>query len=412
MSNCTAVPVSAAASGIGDGQIARRCDTDRVTSGAKFSIMDLFGYHLSGTAMTPLAVSGWRWWRASLANSVPVRLRRSWAKEPRCLIVQTRGTDVDIAIERGGLTNRLFAGPLADASATLATERRVWGPLLTAKLELRPSQYLSRTVELPRAARAQWGEMLLFDLEQTTPFQRDQVHSGWRAVDDGARVDDMEHVHHVVVKRSVTALCIEALAIHRIPVTAIEMLEIESDRAPIAIRSGLPSGSMLSQRLALAARLTATAAAVLAATYAGLAVWRQSQTLDQFEQDEARLSQEVVRVRKILSEGDATLAVARQVRLRKLETITTLQIWEEVTRILPGSAWLNELKIDDGTVTMDGSAASASELVGLFAKSPLFREIAFASPVTRDGQRGLERFQIKMRLSRVPTGTKPEVRAP
>jgi general secretion pathway protein L len=93
----------------------------------------------------------------------------------------------------------------------------------------------------------------------------------------------------------------------------------------------------------------------------------------------------------------------------ELEKITTgeakrVEILKELTQVLPSSVWIWNLKCSGREVEISGFADSASELIPLLDKSPLFEKVEFSSPVTKERERRgtaekeRERFKIKMRL--------------
>jgi general secretion pathway protein L len=77
---------------------------------------------------------------------------------------------------------------------------------------------------------------------------------------------------------------------------------------------------------------------------------------------------------------------------------------KELTQVLPPSVWIWNLKCSGREVEISGFADSASELIPLLDKSPLFEKVEFSSPVTKERERrGMadkerERFKIKMKL--------------
>jgi general secretion pathway protein L len=90
------------------------------------------------------------------------------------------------------------------------------------------------------------------------------------------------------------------------------------------------------------------------------------------------------------------------------EKITTgefskIEILKELTQILPSTVWIWNIKYSAGGIEMSGFADSASELISLLDKSPLFEKVEFLAPVTRERERRIgaekekERFKIKMR---------------
>jgi general secretion pathway protein L len=84
-------------------------------------------------------------------------------------------------------------------------------------------------------------------------------------------------------------------------------------------------------------------------------------------------------------------------RLRR-EAPQPVEILNELTRVLPDTAWLTDLRLEEGRVDLTGQARSASELLALIERSPLFVDAALAAPVVVEAQDGRERFSLRARL--------------
>jgi len=95
--------------------------------------------------------------------------------------------------------------------------------------------------------------------------------------------------------------------------------------------------------------------------------------------------------------------------IMELEKITTgeirrIDILKEITQVLPPTVWIWNLKCSGKDVEISGFADSASELIPILDRSPLFEKVEFSSPVTKERERKgttekeRERFKIKMKL--------------
>ena len=65
-----------------------------------------------------------------------------------------------------------------------------------------------------------------------------------------------------------------------------------------------------------------------------------------------------------------------------------------LSALLPDGVWLDQLVIDDDSVTIIGFAPSAAEITRLLSSMPGLTDVQFGSPVTRDNSQNLERFRI------------------
>ncbi len=71
---------------------------------------------------------------------------------------------------------------------------------------------------------------------------------------------------------------------------------------------------------------------------------------------------------------------------------------QELTKVVPGDAYLTTFRMRNGRVELEGFAASASDLVPLLEKSRLFKNAQFTSPVTKV-QNNQERFSLTTDLA-------------
>jgi Tfp pilus assembly protein PilN len=84
--------------------------------------------------------------------------------------------------------------------------------------------------------------------------------------------------------------------------------------------------------------------------------------------------------------------------------ISKVELLEELTRVLPETTWIWNLKYNGKEIELSGFADSASDLIPLLDKSPLFEKVEFMAPVTKemqmrgDGNKEKERFKIKARI--------------
>jgi len=82
-------------------------------------------------------------------------------------------------------------------------------------------------------------------------------------------------------------------------------------------------------------------------------------------------------------------------------------VLDELSRIVPNNAYLSNLRYRQATVELQGSAESASNLVPLLERSPVFKNVGFTAPSNR-GRDNRETFSLKAELERPEEkGAKP-----
>ncbi len=103
-------------------------------------------------------------------------------------------------------------------------------------------------------------------------------------------------------------------------------------------------------------------------------------------------------LRKRQVERKKRIDIMESTRRQKLERAPIVVVWEELTRVVPDSAWVTNVSIDNENVSFSGFAHSASGLIAGLEASRLFKDPVFAGSVTRDAGGNQERFNIKMKL--------------
>jgi general secretion pathway protein L len=136
-------------------------------------------------------------------------------------------------------------------------------------------------------------------------------------------------------------------------------------------------------------------------------------------QDELASVTEEIRKRK--PEVDAVEKLQKQqevygkeiLELEKIQTeeISKIEMLKELTRLLPPTVWIWNMKYNGKEIEISGFADSASDLISLLDKSPLFDKVEFLAPVTKErqikpeGAQEKERFKIKAKIEARRTGS-------
>jgi general secretion pathway protein L len=128
-------------------------------------------------------------------------------------------------------------------------------------------------------------------------------------------------------------------------------------------------------------------------------IWTGSHFLSQ-RRIVTTLDTELTRLRAEVSEieeiQNQTLEMQKNLEfIRSLRpgNIFAMEILNELSTIIPSSAWLTDLKLTGDKLHLYGVAASATELISLLEASPLFESVEFVSTIRKDRD-GMEIFRI------------------
>lgn len=134
-----------------------------------------------------------------------------------------------------------------------------------------------------------------------------------------------------------------------------------------------------------------------------LLVWGGSNILHQKRVSD-KLSSEMKQLGTEVADINRTQARLKELE-NKIDAINTLRqrhlpvlsILGDMTKEIPEGAWLDRIAITDKGGDIEGYANSASALIPLLAASPLLKDVAFLSPITK-GKDGKERFRIGFKV--------------
>ncbi|MGE5700336.1 MAG: PilN domain-containing protein [Deltaproteobacteria bacterium] len=138
----------------------------------------------------------------------------------------------------------------------------------------------------------------------------------------------------------------------------------------------------------------AAAALLLAISWPAAVAIRTRAEVDRLDARIASLRPAVARVEEtlaILGELEGRSFVLREAGSGREEPLLILR---HLTERLPQGTWLTGLRVEDRKVEIDGLSPSANEIFPLLSREGQFRNVEFASPITRQAD-NVERFQIR-----------------
>lgn len=266
-------------------------------------------------------------------------------------------------------------------------------------LEFEPGECFFRSFDIPAAAEKTLDRLALVEIERKTPFRLDEIFHGLSV----EALDGKLRVHQVVIKRAMVEKALTRIGADR---SDFQILVARQETGRIFEISLAPKGGAVKPS-APVARWLGLCVAVLFVLAFGLIVWRQQSKISTLEADISRTKTHAMVLRAKADELVREQNLLARIRLKKVETISFVDIWEEATRLLPNDSWLVELRLSEGKsgrrlIFLSGYSKSAAGLVGLIERSPLFAGAALTAAITPDAALDRERFALQARVRRKP----------
>lgn len=326
----------------------------------------------------------------------PAALAWLMGRGAREAVVKAGASELVVAAEPGGREIPISGGEIAEMSLETAfAKRRLSRKSVAVVLEMPAAAFLTREFEAPSAALAHLPQMIDAEIGRRTPFRRDEVLLGQHVGPNRAK--GKATVHLTLLRRDLIGSALEPSGL-----SLDDLAEIRAEGVPkLTIRVGESLGN--DRRFQQGALAMIIIAALLVCAGLGATFWRQSQQASELDAQIAEASARAARVRQIAdraSKESRLLAILHETR-RNNAPVTA--IWEEVSRLLPDTAYLNDFHLSESksgerTVDLAGFAQSAVGLPLLLDQSSYFTDATLTAPITSDAREKLENFSLRLKV--------------
>jgi len=343
----------------------------------------------------------WRWWSGELRECVPGALVR-WSTRLSVLplvVPETNGYSIHRfdgdAWQRVGQVN----GDTPEALATALGARLQSLNVKRFTLALNPGQFLAKTVRLPAAAEDNLRNALRYELDRHTPFKPEDVGFDCAIVGRDEAVREIL-VRLVIAPKATLAQAVERVASSGALVAAVQPAFVDRPTLSINLLPHEENGAAPMQHLlrwAPWALLAAFGAAALV-----LPVYQKRAQVIELQPQVMIAAQQAQAADGLHQQLDRAQNEYNFLLQKRYASPTTLQLLNEVTRILPDDTWLQNFELRTTAkakeLQLQGETGVAGKLIELFEQSPLLTGASFKSPVTQaPGSQG-SRFHLAMEV--------------
>lgn len=246
--------------------------------------------------------------------------------------------------------------------------------------------FFLRHLSVPKAALSALPTILEQEVARRTPFQLSDIwHAAIPAANGAANIQSF---CHWIIRRDRAEAALAELGLS---VSEVDCFAAGDEHgefvAVIPLRATTHEDPPWARR---AVKLLAAAA--LGAAMLGLVAfeWRQASVA-------TRLEASLAKAREGEQGGHAGVNQATRLFAMKADA-GILDIWDELSRVLPDNTFLTETRITDGKVTVSGFSADAARLVRIIDQSPLFSGATLATAITPDATEHKDRFSINFKV--------------
>lgn len=334
---------------------------------------------------------------------------RRWIETLATLYLAWRETQrerqaVTLAFERGQLVVR---GARADGKAradiqpgqTLSVDAARAARNSFVVLELPPDRIVTRNITVPTQAEKFLAGVVHNQIDRLSPWPVGNLAYGFTtaAAADKAAVE----VRILMASRADLEAARERLAVHGLNADRIVAYAAASEATgegePVTLWSRASDAS--GEGLADAARLVAVSVGGVVALTVAFSLWALASTgLTRSESEDLAARVKTLQQKVQVSRGAAgTAPPAERAWRAKESAIASVIVLEAVSRALPDSAYLTEIRLEGATLRLAGLASDVPGLLAPLEQSGHLAGVHFSAPATR-GPEGKFRFSIEAQV--------------
>ncbi|MDT8410577.1 MAG: PilN domain-containing protein [Wenzhouxiangellaceae bacterium] len=339
------------------------------------------------------------WWGRELGELMPPGLRRClMPAKPQLWIVPAASGGGDLRIWRADDTPQLM--DVFGAGEDLELLRERWRTIVAGfedgqpeiRLCLHEDQYLELPVELPAAVESNLSEALRFQLDQLSPFRADQVMLDHRVAEHDPAHGRIRVDLRIVPNETVDT-CLDRLRSIGMTVHVVDSLAddqpprpegfnlLPEPRRPHYVHARARFNALLGLGLIVALGLVMMQSLIL-----------RERTLSELQASADSLRAEALQVTQLQQELQDSLLAANYLSQRRASQPATIELLDEVTRLLPEDIWLQRFQLQGKDLTIQGLADGSQRIVGLLNESEMLASPEIRGTINIDPVTGKERF--------------------
>lgn len=330
-----------------------------------------------------------RWWGRELLMMLPPRLALLLGMTHKIISLIPEGDDFTVQLaagDKGRILGRLSVADVRDQVA----RHRTGG--VECVLRMPASQGLRRQAPIAVSALPRGFEAIAGEIERQTPFAPDQVYAGYR-------VEDTVDARGRVMAHLALIPCANADSVLK----TLSHIGVTPDRISLADDAGSnPIGDTVHILRNVPGKppptilLACVCSLLLIALISPL--WRNASVLSGYQHKLVALRAAAQSIAVLDNGSGDPHAQMVWLAAQRNQRPPVVSLLNAISTALPDTAHLAQFELSGTTLSMQGVAASASDLIAPLEALAMVEKVEFSAPTLRDPVAGLEQFQLSVQL--------------
>jgi general secretion pathway protein L len=340
-----------------------------------------------------------KWWGDELSFLLPEKFREALTKGKSLLIVEINNKKARLSFansEEEKHIGEFDVDALADDDIEDLIESN---PLYKdVEIVLRVPEQLSikQEVFLPAAAEANLHQVITYELDRFTPFNKDQVYFDFIKPEQEKNKTHIQLILVLVKKETLDYLYESCVTLGLKPSF--------SDSATQVVEPGKASSryNLLPQYLCQKAdkrplyiMLASFVLPLLLLAFLLIyPLYKSSSGLEKLKFHSRSVEKTAIEIEDSKRGIDYLYQATQKVIDKKNSSPSMIDVIDTVSKVLGDDTWVSRLQYSNNTLQLTGQSGSASNIIGALEETRFFYNVKFTSPVTKDSRTGLDRFRI------------------
>lgn len=294
-------------------------------------------------------------------------------------------------------TKQTIATSDADQIRSLFKDQADKNGDLALDIHINESEVLTKHISLPATTEENLYEVIQYEMDRYTPFNKDDVYCDYR-IEDRIKDKQLIKVLLIVVRKEILNPVVNAIEGSDIHLHTIDVINPQNPDRSLhnvkLLRSHVDIGK--SKKSSIKWLVTAAAFLLLLTGITPLMI--NYIHVSKLSSELAGLEKTVQKVKKLQSEYTKMQNQVGYLVNIKEKNPSVIELLNLLTQSLPDHTYVNRLSLEGGLLSIQGASASASELIPIIDNSGMFDDIRFAAPVTQSGGDGLEQYSITAQI--------------
>ncbi len=260
-------------------------------------------------------------------------------------------------------------------------------------IQIRNTEVLTRHLSLPASTEENLYEVIQYEMDRYTPFNKDDVYFDYK-IEDRNNEKELIKVLLIVVKKEILAPIVNAIEATNVHLRKIDIVDSENPDRNLKDINFFRANNEINRSKAASNKWLLIAAAVLFVLTGITPIMMNYIQINKISSELESMEGTVKKVKQLQSEYQKMQdQVGYLVRIKE-NNPSIIEMLNLLTKVIPDHTYVQRLSLESGQLSIQGVSASASELIAIIDQTGLFGEIRFAAPVTQSGADGLERYSI------------------